>query len=275
MEEKGRTIRVTLNRSGIKRITMLPLDNEGVEIMKEHGNDAEEAYSDIYDKVWSEDSGQLMDFVFENSYSEYELYVVDAKTEEVIYDDDSFMPDASYGLMSYKEAEANFSIDDDEEGFSEYVKYLRSEYQTNELYLSQGFAKAWNELSEPTTESAATFVPNFMHYALSAAGAKNALLMAIEESDVSVSFYINLPEGEDFDPDKLDFINIDEDYDAYSKVLQELLARDIILLNAIIYDGKIYFAGHDDIYIFEDSDEDPIFDYVDENIAHMALPSSR
>lgn len=273
-QESGRTIRVDLTRSGIKRITMLPLDNEGVEIMKEHGNDAEEAYSDIYDKVWSEDSGQLMDFVFENSYSEYDLYVVDAETEEVIYEDNSFVPDTNCGLMSYREAEANFSIDDDKEGFSEYVKYLRSECQTNELYLSQGFAKAWNELSEPTTESAATFIPNFMHYALSAADAKNALLMGIEESDVTVSFYINLPEGEDFDPDKLDFINIDEDYDAYSKVLQELLARDIILLNAIIYDGKIYFAFHDDIDIFN-SDEDPIFDYVDENIAHMALPSSR
>ena len=91
---------------------------------------------------------------------------------------------------------------------------------------------------------------------------------------MTVSFYINLPEGENFDPDKLDFLNIGEDYDAYSKVLQELL-EDVILLNAIIYDGKIYFAGHDDIDILGSSDFDPIFDYVDENIAHMALPSSR
>ena len=115
---------------------------EGVEIMKGHGNDAEEAYSDINEKLWSEDSEQLMDFVFENAYREYELCVVDAETEEVIYEDDSFVPDTSCALMSYSQAEANYSIDDDEEGFSEYVKYLRSECQTNELYLSQGFAKA-------------------------------------------------------------------------------------------------------------------------------------
>ena len=275
-QESGRTIRVDLTRSGIKRITMHQLDNEGMEIMKEHGNDAEEACSDIFEKLWSEDPGQLMDFVFENAYSEYDLSVVDEETEEVIYEDDSFVTDIDNGLMSYSEAETNFSIDDDEEGFSEYVKYLRSECQTNELYLSQGFAKAWNELSEPTTESAKTFIPNFMRYALSAADAKNALLLGIEESEpATVSFYINLPEGENFDPAKLDFINIDEDYDAYSKVLQELLARDIILLNAIIYDGKIYFAGHDDIDIYGDSDYKPIYDYVDENIAHMALPSSR
>ena len=274
-QESGRTIRVDLTRSGIKRITMLPLDNEGVEIMKEHGNDAEEACSDIFEKLWSEDSGQLMDFVFENAYSEYDLSVVDEETEEVIYEDDSFVPDTCYGLMSYSEAEANYSVDDDEDGFSSHMQYLRSECQTNELYLSQGFAKAWNELSEPTTESAETFIPNFMHYALSAADAKNALLMGIEESEpVTVSFYINLPEGENFDPAKLDFINIEAHYDAYSKVLQELL-EDVILLNAIIYDGKIYFAGHDDIDILGSSDFDPIFDYVDENIAHMALPSSR
>ena len=275
-QESGRTIRVDLTRSGIKRITMHQLDNEGMEIMKEHGNDAEEACSDIFEKLWSEDPGQLMDFVFENAYSEYDLSVVDEETEEVIYEDDSFVPDTRCGLMSYSLAEASFSVNDDEEGFSEYVKYLRSECQTNELYLSQGFAKAWNELSEPTTESAATFIPNFMRYALSAADAKNALLMGVEESEpVTVSFYINLPKGENFDPAKLDFINIDEDYDAYSKVLQELLARDIILLNAIIYDGKIYFAGHDDIDIYGHSDYKPIYDYVDENIAHMALPSSR
>ena len=271
IEKSERTIRVDLARPGIKRITMLPLDNEGMEIIKEHGNDAEEAYSDIYDKVWSEDSGQLMDFVFENAYSEYGLYVVDAETEEVIYEDDSFVPDTSCGLMSYSQAEAEYP-DDEKEDFFRYVKYLRSECQTNELYLSQGFAKAWNELSEPTTESAATFIPNFMHYALSAADAKNALLMGIEESElVTVSFYINLPEGENFDPAKLDFINIDEDYDAYSKVLQELLARDLILLNAIIYDGKIYFAGHDEIDILDVSDEEPIFDYVDENIAKKKM----
>ena len=277
MEKSERTIRVDLTRSGIKRITMLPLDNEGVEIMKKHGNDAEEAFRDIYAKLWTEDSGQLMDFVFENAYSEYNLCVVDAETEEEIYEDDSFEPDTANGLMSYSEAEENYTeYEDDEEDFSNYLKYLRSECQTNELYLSQGFAKAWNELSEPTTESAATFVPNFMRYALSAADAKNALLLGIEESEpATVSFYINLPEGENFDPAKLDFFNIEAHYDAYSKVLQELLARDVILLNAIIYDGKIYFAGHDDIDIFEDSDEDPIFDYVDENIAHMALPSSR
>ena len=274
-QESGRTIRVDLTRSGIKRITMLQLDNEGVEIMKKHGNNAKKACSEIYERLWMEDSGQLMDFVFENAYSEYDLSVVDEETEEVIYEDDCFVPDTNCGLMSYSEAEADFSIDDDEEGFSEFVKYLRSECQTNELYLSQGFAKAWNELSEPTTESAATFVPNFMRYALSAADAKNALLLGVKESEpVTVSFYINLPEGENFDPDKLNFINIDEDYDAYSKVLQELL-EDVILLNAIIYDGKIYFAGHDDIDILGSSDFDPIFDYVDENIAHMALPSSR
>jgi hypothetical protein len=271
MEKSGRTIRVDLTRPGIKRITMLPLDNEGVEIMKEHGNDAEESYSDIYDKVWSEDSGQLMDFVFENAYSEYGLCVVDPETEEVFYEDDSFVPDTNCGLMSYSEAEAEFQ--DDEDDFSKYVKYLRSECQTDELYLSQGFAKAWNELSEPTTESAATFIPNFMLYALSAADAKNALLMGVEESEpVTVSFYINLPEGENFDPAKLDFINIDAHYDDYSEVLQELLGgEDIILLNAIIYDGKIYFAGHDDIDILGDSDEEPIFDYVDENIAKKKM----
>ena len=132
MEKNERTIRVDLTRSGIKRITMLPLDNEGEEIMKKHGNDAEEAFWEIYDKLWSEDAGQLMDFVFENTNSKYNLCVVDAETEEEIYEDDSFMPDASYGLMSYSQAEEDYTeYEDDEEDFSNYLKYLRSECQTN------------------------------------------------------------------------------------------------------------------------------------------------
>ena len=71
MEKGERTIKIDLTRRGIKRITMLPLDDEGMEILKKHGMDAEEAFGDLYDKVWREDAGQLMDFVFEHAYSEY------------------------------------------------------------------------------------------------------------------------------------------------------------------------------------------------------------
>ena len=272
MAKNDRIVRIDLTRQGVKRITMLPLDDEGMGILKKHKMNAKKAFGDLYEKMWSEDAGQLMDFVFDNAYSEYGLYVVDSETDEEIYEDDCFESDCSYGLMSFCEADAEYDqFDPDDKGkFTEYMKFLRSKCQTNELYLSQGFAKAWNELSEPTTESAATFAPNFMRYALSSAGAKRALLMGGEESEsVTVSFYVNLPKGEDFDPDKLDFINIDWEYDDYSEVLQELLTDDIILLNAIIYDGKIYFAGHDGIDISDDSDEDPIFDYVDENISHI------
>jgi hypothetical protein len=62
---------------------------------------------------------------------------------------------------------------------------------------------------------------------------------------------------------------MDFGYPDYSEVLQKMLAEDIILLNAIIYDGKVYFAGHDGIDISDDSDEEPIFDIVDENISHI------
>jgi hypothetical protein len=268
----ARTIRVDFTGRGFKRVTMLPLNEDGMKTLKAHDMNAEEAFGEVFDQVWREDAGQLMEFMFDNAYSEYGLYVVDDETEEEIYEEDSFESDCSYGLMSFCEADAEYDQwDPDDEGkFPKYMKYLRSECQTNELYLSKGFAKAWSELIEPTTESAATFAPNFMRYALSSAGAKCALLMGIEESEpVTVSFYVYLPDDEDFNPEKLDFINIDFDYPDYSEVLQKLLAEDIILLNAIIYDGKIYFAGHDGIDLSDDSDEDPIFDYVDENISHI------
>ena len=267
-----RRVRVDISRKGIKRITMLPLDDEGMRIMKKHDMDAESAVADVYDKLWIEDAGQLMDFVFDNAYSEYGLVVLDAETEEELYENDSFALDTSYGLMSFLEADAEFDqFDPDCKGeFTRYMNYLKSQCQVNELYLSQGFTKAWNELREPQTETADTFIPDFMRHSLSAAGANRALLVGMEEREtVTISFYVSLPDGEDFDPNKLDIINIDSDYNNYSDVLQELLTGDIILLNAIIYDRKVYFAGHDGIDISYDSDEEPIFDYVDENMAHI------
>ena len=45
MENGERTIRLDLTCQGIKRITMLPLDNDGMSILKRHGMDAEEATS--------------------------------------------------------------------------------------------------------------------------------------------------------------------------------------------------------------------------------------
>ena len=59
MENGERTIRLDLTCQGIKRITMLPLDNDGMSILKGHGMDAEEAFGDLFDKVWREDAGQL------------------------------------------------------------------------------------------------------------------------------------------------------------------------------------------------------------------------
>ena len=102
-----------------------------------------------------------------------------------------------------------------------------------------------------------------MKSATEEAGAKKALLMGLEESEtVEISFHVNLPEGEEFDYHKLEYVNFDEDYDDYSEVIQNTITGDMISLNAIIYDGKMYFAGHDDIDIFDDSDEEPSYDYV-------------
>ncbi len=246
---------------------MLPLNEESINTLKDHDMNAEEAFSDVWDQVWSEDAGQLMDYIFAHAYSEIGLDVIDDDTDEELYSED-YEINPSYGLMSLEDAEENY--EGDEEGLADYRTYLDSECTDDYgLYICNGIKQAWFGLKKNEVYGA-DFIPVAMQKSLAASGAQQALLMGIEESEqITTSFYIQLPDEDEFDPSKLDFINIDEDYGDYSDVLQELLAEDLVTLNAIIYDGIIYFAGHDMIDISDDSDEEPIFDYVDENISHV------
>ena len=229
---------------------MLPIgDEESKEIIDSNNGDAEESMQPLYDKVWREDGGQLMEFMFDNAYDEVSLLVTDDETEETIYEDDyELCP--TYGLMSVGEADEEYSDREDDEDrledYKQFMKYLNTNCQADELYISKGLSKAWDA---PKTNDVGEggFVPFAMKEALAAAEASTALLYGESEIEGStITFYVEIPDGEDFDPAKLDFINVDTDYEDYSSVFG-MLECDIVLMNAIIYDGKMYFAGHDNI----------------------------
>lgn len=249
---------------------MLPIgDEESKKIIESNDGDAEESMQPLWNKVWGDDGGQLMDFMFGYAYDHVNLLVTDSETEETIYEDDQELCPV-YSLMSADEVdEAYYDREDDEEQLEQYKDYMTNYMGTkcqadDELYISKGIIKAWNALK--TNDVAGEgFVPFAMKEALAAADAPTALLYGESEiKDSSISFYVDLPDGEDFDPKKLDFLNIDARYEDYSPVF-EMLEQDIVLMNAIIYDGKMYFAGHDNIDLGDD-DSEQSYDIVNENL---------
>jgi hypothetical protein len=89
------------------------------------------------------------------------------------------------------------------------------------------------------------------------------------EDEMNITFHIKLPKDQDFDPEKLDFFNVDESYDDKSYVIQELLATDVACMNAIIYDGVMYFASYDNVFEyggFADEPSEQFYDYVNVDI---------
>lgn len=264
----SKVVRVSLTGSAFKRIQLLPLDEQGLEILKQHDMNAEEAFGEVYDQLWSENSEQLMEFMFADAYSEMGLCVTDNETDEELYCED-YETDPNYGLMSLEAALENY--EDDKEELDNYKTYLDTKCGDDfGLHICIGIKEAWKGLKSNEV-SGSTFIPVAMQKALTEAGSQQALLMGIVESgETTVTFYVDIPDGDEFDQGKLDFINIDEDYDDYSEVLQNMLTEDIVSLNAIIYDGKIYFAGHDmiDLDSTDDSDEDLCYDHVNVDMTH-------
>ena len=172
--------------SNFQRILVLPItDDQSKKIVGDCGCNAKDAFDPLYEKIAKESSKQLMDFVFTLSNTPVELIVSDDETEEEIYSDDEFTIEPKYSVMSMDEINENYPDDDDKEAKEEQENYLkRTKHDSNGLFISGGFSKAWDGLINNTV-SCASFVPIVIKESLKASGAKSALLAG--ESEVCSS----------------------------------------------------------------------------------------
>ena len=268
IEETSATkrIRVALfAREEPKFISLQTLCEDDMEVVDDNG-----ASEETYDYLVDSGCGEWVNLVFVQSGCPVELYVTDPEADDEddeynLYTDEEFEIIPDYGVMNMDEAEENYCDEEDREQLEEYTAYLDVKMGEDHGRLTnKGIKTAWEHLktNEVNVEN---FVPAVMQYVMNEEGNAQAFLRGTQAEDVTMVFYIDIPENEDFDPSKLDFINIDACYDDYSEVLSALLADDLVLLNAVIYDGKMYFAdGYDDIT--EEYDGDCYFDIVDEDI---------
>ena len=266
----SKLIRLSFNVDGdsnFQRIIVLPIaDNESKKIVSKCDCDAEKAIDPLYEKIANESSEQLMDFVFTVSDTPTDFIVSDDETEDEIYSDDEFNIVPSRGIMSMDEISDNYPDEEDKEEKEAQEKYLKgTKLVANDLHIAKGFSKAWEGLINNSVSSS-TFAPTLLKESLKASGAKAALLVGESEiSSSTITFKIKLEDDEEFDVEKLDFINFDDSYDDYSPVLNNLLERDMVSMNAIIYDGKMYFAGHND-FDCDENNGDTCCDFVNEDI---------
>ena len=268
IEEASETKRVRVAlfaREEPKFISLQTLCEDDMEVVDNNG-----ASEETYDYLVDSGCGEWVNLVFVQSGCPVELYVTDPEADDegdeyYLYTDEEFEIIPDYGVMNMDEAEENYSDEEDREQLEEYTAYLDVKMGEDHGRLTnKGIKTAWEHLktNEVNVEN---FVPAVMQYVMNEEGNAQAFLRGTQAEDVTMVFYIDIPENEDFDPSKLDFINIDACYDDYSEVLSALLADDLVLLNAVIYDGKMYFAdGYDDIT--EEYDGDCYFDIVDEDI---------
>ena len=68
----------------------------------------------------------------------------------------------------------------------------------------------------------------------------------MEDEDFSISYNIELDDDEEFDPDALEFINVNCENSQVSSVIQDKVSLGAAVLNVALYNGKVCFAGHDD-----------------------------
>ena len=250
-------------------ISLQTLCEDDMEVVDENGASVE-----TYEHLEDHGSGEWVNLAFVPSGCCVELNVTnpdadadaDDDDEYRLYSDDEFEVCPSYGMMNMQEAKENY--EDDSASIERYTAYLDVEMgEDHDRLTNKGLKIAWERLK--TNEvNCENFVPAVMQYVMSEEGGDKAFLRGLQVEDITMVFNINIPEGEEFDPSKLDFINIDTEYDDNSEVLSELLAADMILLNAIIYDGKMYFAdGYEDVTEDSWGDAEYYYDIVDEDIA--------
>lgn len=244
-------------------ISLQTLCEDDMEVVDENGASVE-----TYEHLVDHGSGEWVNLAFVPSGCCVELNVTnpdaddDDDDEYRLYSDDEFEVCPNYGMMNMQEAKENY--EDDSASIERYTAYLNVEMgEDYDRLTNKGLKVAWERLK--TNEvNAESYVPAVMQYVISEEGGDKAFLRGLQVEDITMAFNIDIPEGEEFDPSKLDFINMDAEYEDNSEVLSELLAADMVLLNAIIYDGKMYFAdGYEDVTEDSWGDAEYYYDIVD------------
>lgn len=282
--EEMKTIRLSFNVDGqsyYRRVRMLPVSNEFGENMVADAEDmgcSPTANGDFIpyllgreeiDEMFFGAESEPLEFMFISAYSPVELIVTDDDTEDCLFDEEVEIG-PNYGLLNPSEAKQNWPGEDEKKDYQNYMHYLEKTRltETNDM-VGICLKEAWEEVKADKIEGV-DILPEMMRIAMHKIEAQEALLLGELELDSStITFTIQIPADEEFDPDKLDYINIDRGGWDNSGLMNNMLGDDICFMNAIMYDGKMYFADQEDINL-GDNVSDEYFDIVDAGLESLA-----
>lgn len=172
------------------------------------------------------------------AYSDASLNVVDENEDEIF--DDSIELSPNYSIDGYCEA-----LEDGGEDYSEDIEsYNKAEFVEP---IMPCFKNAWDKLKEPGSDES-KFILGIINEATdNNSEVEMELTIGSEECPIVVTFEIELEEDEDFDPSKLDFVNVDAACDGQDKIIASAFEDDVVLLNIVRYGDKFYqHCGDDD-----------------------------
>lgn len=281
--EEMRTIRLSFNvddQSYFHRVRMLPLEQKQTQDIMSGIADGEYEPSetgecfpemlelDTIDDMFFEAESEPLEFMFISAYSPVELIATDDDTDDCIYNMEVEIS-PKYGLQNPSEAKQNWPGKDDEDDYRKYMDYLENMKlaETDQL-VGKCIKEAWNKVKDDKIEGVDILL-EMMRLAMHKIEAKNAMLRGEMEVDAStITFRIQIPADEEFNPNKLDYINLDRGGWDNSGLMNNMLGDDICFMNAI-YDGKMYFADQEDINL-GDNVSDEYFDVVDADMESLA-----
>ena len=221
VEEVSATKRVRVAlfaREEPKFISLQTLCEDDMEVVDDNG-----ASEETYDYLLDSGCGEWVNLVFVQSGCPVELYVTDPEADDEsdeynLYTDEEFEIIPDYGVMNMEEAEENYCDEEDREQLEEYTAYLDVKMGDDHGRLTnKGIKSAWERLKSNEV-NCENFVPAVMQYVMNEEGNPQAFLRGTQVEDITMVFYIDIPENEDFNPSKLDFINIDACYDVRNKL---------------------------------------------------------
>ena len=272
---------LTFENTSFKRVKMMPLEAGTAEGMIEDAHDmncspsengnwlpylmGREEIDEMFDEANMRNENVPLNFVFADAYREVELTAFDEENGECLYSNCEYEINPLTNVMNLEDAEDYF--EDEPEELEEYKQFLQAKMTDTDSIVGQSIKKVWGELIE-NGRRGVDLIPYMMREALAAIEGEAALLHGETEMTASsVTFRIQIPENEEFDVNKLRFLNVDAGgYD--SALLNNMLANDACLMNAIIYDGKMYFAQDYDINM-GDCEGEELFEIVTDYIEPM------